>query len=101
MKARLTFISDGGREIESHLIEVPEKADEFRYFFSTEWKIDGRAARSFPIPHPKKVKKEGWLNIYPSGLLGGVLCATEAEAKSIASDMPAATIKIEWEEEER
>ncbi len=104
MKARLTFISDGGaREIGSRLIvEVPPEATGFTWQFichPSARQIGGGWTGSVPIPRPKKVKKEGWINIYRGGLLGGALCATEGEAKKIASGEPAATIKIEWEEE--
>lgn len=44
-------------------------------------------------------KKEGWVNIFPNNIIGGIY-ESEEEAKKAAfwSSCPFTTIKIEWEE---
>ena len=44
-------------------------------------------------------KKEGWANIFPNNIIGGIY-ESEEEAKKAAfwSSCPFTTIKIEWEE---
>ena len=44
-------------------------------------------------------KKEGWVNIFPNNMIGGIY-ESEEEAKKAAfwSSCPFTTIKIEWEE---
>ena len=45
-------------------------------------------------------KHEGWVNIFPNNIIGGIY-ESEEEAKKAAfwSSCPFTTIKIEWEEE--
>ena len=45
-------------------------------------------------------KHEGWVNIFPNNMIGGIY-ESEEEAKKAAfwSSCPFTTIKIEWEEE--
>ena len=47
----------------------------------------------------KKEKHEGWVNIFPNNIIGGIY-ESEEEAKKAAfwSSCPFTTIKIEWEE---
>ena len=44
-------------------------------------------------------KREGWVNIFPNNIIGGIY-ESEEEAKKAAfwSSCPFTTIKIEWEE---
>ena len=48
----------------------------------------------------KPEKHEGWVNIFPNNIIGGIY-ESEEEAKKAAfwSSCPFTTIKIEWEEE--
>lgn len=51
---------------------------------------------------PKTVKREGWVNIYPSNAYTayiGYAFKTQEEADSNENDGRAACIRIEWEEE--
>lgn len=51
---------------------------------------------------PKIVKREGWVNIYPSNAYTayiGYAFKTQEEADSNENDGRAACIRIEWEEE--
>jgi hypothetical protein len=45
----------------------------------------------------RKTKREGWINIYPSGEHGKIR-ETQEEAERVANTDTVATIKIEWEE---
>lgn len=52
---------------------------------------------------PKRVKKEGWVNVYADGILGFKVYQTEEEAykqRDKKSRLFCACIRIEWEEEE-
>ncbi len=46
---------------------------------------------------PKRVKKEGWVNVYPSYC--GSVHRTEKEANKSALGTRVACVRIEWEEE--
>lgn len=51
---------------------------------------------------PKRVKKEGWVNVYADGVLGFKVYQTEEEAnkqRDEKSRLFCACIRIEWEEE--
>ena len=47
---------------------------------------------------PKRVKKEGWLNVY--GLGSAYVWPTKEEADRKSNEIRVACIRIEWEEEE-
>jgi hypothetical protein len=47
---------------------------------------------------PKRVKKEGWVNVYPAYC--GSVHRTENEANKSALGTRVACVRIEWEEEE-
>lgn len=47
---------------------------------------------------PKRVKKEGWVNVYNAGY--GNLYPTKEEADICGSRIRKACVRIEWEEEE-
>jgi len=54
---------------------------------------------------PKRIKKEGWVNVYPVGYLdckyvGYVWELKEDADKKAETEPPVACIRIEWEEEE-
>ena len=50
---------------------------------------------------PKMVKKSGWINIYPNKKPGGTMFSTCEEANRRADGRQVATVKVEWEEEEK
>ncbi len=57
MKARITFISETGREIESHLFEVPKGYDQLSYFFDYR-----EPNKVIPIPTREECAEEyQWL----------------------------------------
>ena len=56
-----------------------------------------------PAIRNRKVKREGWVNVYPTmveddGRVIVKVCESEKAAKAIASRDVIATVKIEWEE---
>lgn len=64
---------------------------------------DGRICGLGPPLRNRKVKREGWVNVYPSLFEDGKVMITkiyesEEAAKDIASSDVIATVKIEWEE---
>ena len=46
---------------------------------------------------PKRVKKEGWVNVYPEGMTSMSIYKTMAVANEWASKSRIACIRIEWE----
>lgn len=88
---------------------------------STDFRIGGETAILVQIEHPnngvvhafsekgkpywpfestirnRKTKREGWINIYPSGEHGKIR-ETREDAERVANTDTVATIKIEWEE---
>jgi len=52
------------------------------------------------IKSPRKVRREGWINIYKGGEIGQYAHDTEELAKREVDTFYVATIKIEWEEEQ-
>lgn len=56
------------------------------FYASHEWRIK-----------PKRIKKEGWVNVYPAYC--GSVHRTENEANKSALGTRVACIRIEWEEE--
>lgn len=49
---------------------------------------------------PKRVKREGWVNVYGEFISGGAIHPTKELAIAWASHPITATVRIEWEEEE-
>ena len=73
-----------------------------------EWEIlDPEATPAFHEDYeyrikPKRVKKEGWVNVSPvrtGSICAGALYTTQAYAEHFASDDRITCIRIEWEEE--
>lgn len=64
---------------------------------------DGRICGLGPPLRNRKVKREGWVNVYPSLFADTArvivkVCESEAASKAIATSDVIATVKIEWEE---
>lgn len=60
---------------------------------------DGMRNGSYGLGPPlrnRKVKREGWINIYPNNCTGNSIYRTEEDAGK--SSLKIATVKIEWEE---
>ena len=72
------------------------------YDYSTSFCKDGRSVIGEETPRDlffAPERKEGWVNIFPNNIIGGIY-ESEEEAKkaSFSSSCPFTTIKIEWEE---
>ena len=70
--------------------------------YSTAFYKDGRFIIGEESPRDlffAPEKREGWVNIFPNNIIGGIY-ESEEEAKKAAfwSSCPFTTIKIEWEE---
>jgi len=59
---------------------------------------EGRPTISDPPPPKRKVKKNGWLNVYPCDTRA--VWSTKSKADQEADDRRVACVPIEWEEEE-
>lgn len=64
---------------------------------------NGKPAVGGPAIRNRKVKREGWVNVYPTmveddGRVITCIHTSEEAAKAIASKDVIATVKIEWEE---
>lgn len=64
---------------------------------------DGRICGLGPPLRNRKVKRVGWVNVYPTmveddGRVITCIYTSEEEAKTIASRDVIATVKVEWEE---
>ncbi len=57
---------------------------------------NGKPAVGGPAIRNRKVKREGWINIYPNNHTGIIIYPTEEDAGK--SSLKIATVKIEWEE---
>lgn len=81
---------------------------EYQSFSSNAWyRQNGEAALGSPKIRNRKVKREGWVNVYPSlrkdhtRMIASVhpsVYASEESAKYAATGDVIATVKIEWEE---
>lgn len=85
-----------GEEIEQRNLDsdrwFPVKAEHPIWYAHTEYRIK-----------PKIVKREGWVNVYPSmsyAAYVGYVFDTQKEADRNKDDGRQATVRIEWEEEE-
>jgi len=85
--------------------------EEIQYFWGFQWRdweetsCPGFAGTAEWRIKPKRIKKEGWVNVYridsPDfvALVGGAF-ETKEKAEEHKSGEPVACIRIEWEEEE-
>ena len=67
----------------------------------SEWREDDRPRWYEHLNYrikPKRVKKEGWVNVY--GLGSAYVWPTKEEADRKSNEIRVACIRIEWEEEE-
>ena len=86
----------------NYIGEHPIIAQVEGYDYSTGFCKDGRSVIGEETPRDlffAPEKHEGWVNIFPNNIIGGIY-ESEEEAKKAAfwSSCPFTTIKIEWEE---
>ena len=83
--------------------------EEIQYFWGFQWRDwDETSCPAFTGTaewriKPKRVKKEGWVNVYADSVLGLKAYQTEEEAnkqRDEKSRLFCACVRIEWEEEE-
>lgn len=77
--------------------------EEPNHSYTASYYQDGKAIALGPELRNRKVKREGWVNVYTSLFEEGKAMITkiyesEEAAKAIASSDVIATVKIEWEE---
>ncbi len=71
---------------------------EYQSFSSNAWyRQNGEAALGSPKIRNRKVKREGWINIYRDNRTGETIYKTKEDAEG-SSIFKITTIKIEWEE---
>lgn len=90
---RLGYRYRHGKEF-SNLVVIQRTDHDYVYAVND----DGRSFDSYTIIRNKKVKRKGWINLYPHGQCASPIYSKEKDAIESRASNFIATIRIEWEE---